>query len=385
MRKKDFNELPQAIWVLGENFKLTPAHIEQLKQLEQKIGIIRGANAKCVAYFIKHDLNAWDFRITEIKKLKNTITEHRYILLMGEKHGSAYWTEISTKKKDSQTEEAYIEKYGESQGRLKWSEINCRRGMSSFNTQHWMGQGYTESEAKAKVSEISKRGSLKGNGIQQKHRDEDYESWAKKMPTTVDYWVHQGHTEAEAKVMVSKRQTTFSKEKCIEKYGQEIGLKKWEQRQEKWAKSLASNTSNRKIGMASKESLGIFKPAIRLLESLNIGYSIGLPGNAEFQLFGNGRLNLYDFVIEELKLCFEYNGEKFHPNPQWKINNITLWEQWRHLGSGMTSEEKFEFDRKKIDLMKNLGFEVHEIWSSVSVGHNQKFIVAKINEKILKK
>ena len=47
-----------------------------------------------------------------------------------------------------------------------------------------------------------------------------------------------GMTEEEAIKQVSEYQRTFSKEKCIEKYGLELGLIKWEERQNKWQESL---------------------------------------------------------------------------------------------------------------------------------------------------
>ena len=57
---------------------------------------------------------------------------------------------------------------------------------------------------------------------------------------TVKYWLNKGYTEEEAKDIISKNQSTFSKEKCIEKYGEEKGLQVWKERQEKWQKTLNS-------------------------------------------------------------------------------------------------------------------------------------------------
>lgn len=55
--------------------------------------------------------------------------------------------------------------------------------------------------------------------------------------TTLLYWTNQGYTEEEAREKLSERQTTFSLEICIEKYGEEEGTKRWQERQEKWMKS----------------------------------------------------------------------------------------------------------------------------------------------------
>ena len=56
-------------------------------------------------------------------------------------------------------------------------------------------------------------------------------------PTKLSYYASKGMSEEEAKIALSKRQTTFSLEKCIEKYGLEAGTKRWQNRQKKWLKN----------------------------------------------------------------------------------------------------------------------------------------------------
>jgi len=59
-----------------------------------------------------------------------------------------------------------------------------------------------------------------------------------------DYYTSRGYSEEEAIKMVSLRQTTFSKEICIEKYGEEEGIKRWTERQLKWFNSLSNDSYN---------------------------------------------------------------------------------------------------------------------------------------------
>lgn len=364
MRKKEFNELPEVIDILGLNFNLSNQHKLNLQSIEKEFGKIRSANAKSVACFIKYDLDNWNDRLKEIKTLKNTITEKRYILLMGEIEGSKFWENISTKKKDSQTEQNYIEKYGEKEGKEIWNDINNRRAISAFNINYWLKQGLSKEEAKKKISALSKKGSKIGNEKQTIQRENNYEEWAKKMPNTKYYWMEQGYSEEESLEKVTERQTTFSKETCISKYGKKEGLKIWKERQEKWIYSITNSDTCTKIGYASQESLKYFNPIIKLLEKHKISYRLGIDNNSEFRLFGNDRLNLYDFVIEDLKICFEFNGETFHPNPKWKKLNPKKWDSWIHPGNKMRAEEKFDFDSKKLEVIKSKGYIVKEIWSS---------------------
>ena len=60
--------------------------------------------------------------------------------------------------------------------------------------------------------------------------------------TTISYYTSRGFTEDEAKQKLSVRQTTFSKEICIAKYGEIDGLQVWQERQDKWQNTLNSKS-----------------------------------------------------------------------------------------------------------------------------------------------
>jgi len=396
MRKKEFNELPEVIEVLGIDYNLTETHKQKLQNIENEFGRIRSANAKSVAHFIKYDLDNWNERLSEIKTLKNTITVKRYILLMGEIAGTKYWENISTKKKDSQTEISYITKYGEKEGKRIWKEMNKKRGVSAFSMEYWIKKGLTQEEAEKKISTLSKKGSLVGNKKQQFQRENDYEGWAKKMPNTKYYWMEQGYSEEESLEKVTNRQTTFSKEICIEKYGEKEGLQRWMTRQEKWMLTLDSKTAEEKfeiykkkiinnfeIGKASKESVLCLQPILDYLKKNDITYYFGEKNNKEFYIFAYDRYWLYDLTIPSLKLCFEYNGEAFHPNPKWKNDNIDKWEEWEQVYKRINAPTKRLLDKKKISLMKEIhNFDVFELWSSDSIDENREITLNLINERL---
>jgi hypothetical protein len=138
--------------------------------------------------------------------------------------------------------------------KLGYSEEEIERiceapAMVSF----WVRKGYTEEEAKKKISELQSYAS----------KFVDYKN--KPTPNKLDYWVKKGYTEEEAKKMRYNRQHTFSLKKCIEKYGEEEGKKRFTDRQIKWSKSLSSN-GKLKIGY-SKISQDLF---YELLEKYDI-------------------------------------------------------------------------------------------------------------------
>lgn len=61
-----------------------------------------------------------------------------------------------------------------------------------------------------------------------------------------EYWLDKGYSLDEAIEIVSKSQVTFSKELCIEKYGEIEGLARWNKRQTDWQNTL-SNKSDEEI------------------------------------------------------------------------------------------------------------------------------------------
>ena len=68
----------------------------------------------------------------------------------------------------------------------------------------------------------------------------------------VKYWIKKGYSEEESKQKVSERQRTFTLEKCIEKYGEEEGIKRYTERQTKWSAKVEAMYQQ---GMFSKVPL----------------------------------------------------------------------------------------------------------------------------------
>lgn len=105
---------------------------------------------------------------------------------------------------------------------------------SQSSTQFWLNRGYEEKVAKEKVAKFQSKG---GRAFAEK-RKKNPEKYTDVSPTQLNYWINKlGCTYEEAKKLHSDRQSTFTLEKCIEKYGKEEGTKKFNNRQRKWLKS----------------------------------------------------------------------------------------------------------------------------------------------------
>lgn len=67
-----------------------------------------------------------------------------------------------------------------------------------------------------------------------------------RQPTRIEYYLAKGMTETEAKMELSKRQSTFSIDSCRKKFGDTVGEIVWQIRQDNWRKTLDSKTLQEK-------------------------------------------------------------------------------------------------------------------------------------------
>lgn len=92
--------------------------------------------------------------------------------------------------------------------------------------------------------------------------------------TQLEYWIQKTGGDIEtAKRLLSERQCTFSKDKCIERYGYEKGLEMWEIRQKKWKKSLMNSGYRTYSSIISKLEMEFYN---RLSQVIDIKHQFAL-------------------------------------------------------------------------------------------------------------
>ena len=119
----------------------------------------------------------------------------------------------------------------------------------------------------------------------------------------------------------------------INRYGNEEGLKKWNDRCEKYKNSIKENLKSRRTGgFVSKESIRFFIPLYKYCRKLGIPRKdiyFGIKGSREFfirdALLEHNGGGFYDFCIPNLKLIMEYHGVFWHPKNRidWKNPHIS--------------------------------------------------------------
>lgn len=143
---------------------------------------------------------------------------------------------------------------------------------------------------------------------------EDFDELKKNCNCTLEYYMNKGMSEEEAKVALKERQSTFSLKKCIEKYGEEEGTKRFKERQEKWMSNLPKSNY-------SQISQKLFWAIYNQLPD-------NLKNDCKFATNDNGIKNDHvnkeymfelpdsyaklDFYIPSLKCWIEFDGDYWH-------------------------------------------------------------------------
>ena len=144
--------------------------------------------------------------------------------------------------------------------------------MSIFSKQHWINKGYTEEEALYQISirrpnnvnyYMNKGHSLEESQLLVKERQSkggkvranlSKDERKKLTPRCIDFWLAKGFLPEDAQIKLSEHQSTFTKKKCIERYGEVEGLAIWLKRQNKWQETLNSKSEDEKREMNRKKN-----------------------------------------------------------------------------------------------------------------------------------
>ena len=174
----------------------------------------------------------------------------------------------------------------------------------------------------------------------------------------IRYWINKGFTEEEAKLKVKERQNTFTLQKCIEKYGEVEGIKRFEERQSKWSDKIESLYKEGKFSKIPKKqtSSRYSKTAKCLFDYLLEKFPDANCFGNEIELInGNSRV-YFDFSVNNKIL--EFNGDYWHCNPNHYLPT------YFHKKLKMPASKKWKIDEEKIQLAKSHGYEILVVWES---------------------
>lgn len=206
--------------------------IELLKKLDDADVFCKNNNTKLhLEKLIKYGFD--DDTIIELMRRYASLTPNQLKSPSKEKLIFLYTKEIGEKIYDE-----YCKKNSES-GKLSWKNPNRKASFEHFFPEYWIKKGYTVEEANEIVEKRKKKAA-----------DETRKA-VKNRPkyltnTCVEYYIKQGMSEEEAKIALHERQNTTSLKSFQKVYGEEEGLKRFNDRNKKWQDTLNSKPEEEK-------------------------------------------------------------------------------------------------------------------------------------------
>ena len=195
------------------------------------------------------------------------------------------------------------------------------KGLSQVFRNKWIGKNNINHKSKTTEEQRKSRSPfsttfVKYENLSEEEKDSKLKEFNENILTyrlstsQLQYWINKGFSEEESIEKVKLRQTTFSLDICIEKYGEEEGRKVWQERQNKWNKSLIDGGKLK--GGYSKISQELFNNIIKYYPSNELDNVYFFTKNNEIRLNSNTNMYLYDFTdIKRMKII-EFQGDIYH-------------------------------------------------------------------------
>ncbi len=171
--------------------------------------------------------------------------------------------------------------------------------------------------------------------------------------TRIEYYLKRGYSEKEGRKLLKKRQQTFSLIKCIEKLGEEKGLQRWKERQEKWKAKVFNKDTY--IGKGSSK---LSNTIISEIIKYNKNNDKLLYDNNEMFIYDNINKRAYKFDLtnKTTKKILEINGVFWHCKPN-------IYESsYIHKVKKMTAQEIWNYDKIKHNLAKKSSYNIMILW-----------------------
>jgi hypothetical protein len=223
---------------------------------------------------------------------------------------------------------SYWVKKGYSEEEAK-HQVDIRR---PTNVAYYINKGHTEEEARRLVTERQKKGG-------EKRKNMSLEEKKKLTPRCLEFWIAKGLSLEEAQNSLSEFQTHFNKKICVEKYGEEEGLKVWKDRQDRWQETLNSKSSeeiqeinakkNRWKNLSQEESATL-KEKVGLAVKDTVSKRSREDSKEIFDRIVKTKISLGQYMPIELQPEFEKYKRKVWSET--KRNNLSLLENYNRRG-----------------------------------------------------
>lgn len=190
----------------------------------------------------------------------------------------------SKNNKYSNSEEQYIIQYGITEGKKRWNE---KIEKVSGDNNPWSNHGGKLSPWKKGSVNYSKE------AIKKACSQRSYN-------TKIEYYTDKGYSLEEAEELLKERQSTGRLSKFIDRYGEDEGIRKWKERQEKWQNTLNSKTQEEIDDINRRKSSGIGRYLDRTI-----------PGKLYYIKFFNDEIEFWKIGITSNSINERFNLDTF--------------------------------------------------------------------------
>lgn len=174
--------------------------------------------------------------------------------------------------------------------------------------------------------------------------------------TRIQYFIDKGLTEDEAITALKERQAVFSLEKCIMKYGEIEGVKRWKERQIKWQNTLNSKSEEEIKRINISKSSG--KNSVSTINGYCLLYyirfynnednfsvwKIGITGRSVEERFNLKLLKIHHNLNYEIKFIQKYNSvDEAYSKEQYILNTFSKNRVYTNY-NGFSTTETFNKD-----------------------------------------
>lgn len=293
-------------------YKIKLTHLKWIKEIyknKEIYGLFKGYFSIFIEYHYYASTEDIIHKLYNIKKFSTGNNIEKYIEIYGEEIGRYKHSEWKLKHKGKSTLEYYIRKYGEEIGKKKYAD-RCKTCDSSsleyYIRKYGKEIGLEKYDENCEFQKINATLEYQQKKYGEEEGLKKYNNFREKQikdnNVTLEYYLSRGYSEPEAKKLQTERQTTFSKEICIEKYGEEKGLEVWQGRKDKWQNSLNAKPEEeiKNINKRKNPSFNWFKEymnfnideAVHYLDNIN---------KADFKEYTNIIFKLSNEVYENYK------------------------------------------------------------------------------------
>ena len=260
------------------------------------------------------------------------------------------------------TLENLIKKYGEIEGKNRFEKY-CQKQAFVNSFEHKQKKyGWT----KEKFDEFNKSRACTLENFIERHGEElgkrKWEEYVNIQKETKS-WEYMVKKFGEEKALEINKSHAITLENLIKKYGENIGKEKW----------------NNFINKSNKFYSEISQKLFRELDTKICKKSYFATKNTEFSIYDKNTKQVYllDYYLPDYKICVEFDGDIFHANPK-KFKETDCPNPF---DKKLTAKEIWNKDLVKQKIIESNGIKVIRIWESEYLDKNfdiNKFIEDKL-------